>query len=139
MSPGWSRPELGFELASATTSVGVARRRIDRWLSAQGAAAELRDRVAVVVSELVTNAVEASADGFAVRADQPDAPGGVRLRVTNRAEPGAIPPRADWGADSLMAERGRGLAIVAHLCESVSVEHFGGRVVVTAVLGDRGA
>ena len=128
---------LVLHLDPDTSSVGEARRRIDAWMAERGGATELRDRVALVVSELVTNAIEASRDGVELCADRDARTGSVQVQVSNRAPAGAVPDRRDWGPDSLMAERGRGLAIVEALSESVSVDHLADTVVVTATLAPR--
>lgn len=74
----------------------------------RASAPDLVDDVAIVVSELVTNAVQAGARDVAVKLDAHHS--FVRIAVQDEAG-GAPVPQAGTSTD----EHGRGLSIVAHL------------------------
>jgi anti-sigma regulatory factor (Ser/Thr protein kinase) len=117
-----------------TAVVNGVRLDIDAWLIAQAADDDTRARAALVVSELVSNAVQAS-PGFpfdlsARRGDH----GLITLTVVNRADDAQIPPRSDWGPDDLLAPGGRGLAIIDSLCDAVAITSGDGNVAVEATL-----
>jgi anti-sigma regulatory factor (Ser/Thr protein kinase) len=127
---------FGRRYEGATAVVNGVRLDIDAWLSAQAADDDTRARAALVVSELVSNAVQASPSRpFYLRACRRDR-GAITLTVTNRAENAKIPPRCDWGPDDLLSPGGRGLAIVDSLCEEVTITSSSdGDVTVEATLG----
>lgn len=127
------------EFAGATATVASARAMVDDWLDRQRAPDELRERAALVVSELASNAVQASPQRpYEVRVGPDAAPGSVVIAVMNAAPVAAIPDRDDWGPDSPLAHRGRGLAIVDAVADAVAIDESGpGRVVVTARLSPR--
>jgi anti-sigma regulatory factor (Ser/Thr protein kinase) len=119
----------------ATAVVNGVRGDIDSWLLAQEADDDTRSRAALVVSELVSNAVQASPGrpfGLSARRIRSEA---ITLIVTNRTEKPRIPERSDWGPDDLLAPGGRGLAIVDSLCDDVAiVASATGEVTVEATL-----
>ena len=86
-----------------------------------------------MVSELATNAIQASPGanyGIRVSLDDDRC---VVLRVTSASERGRPPPRGAWGPATAFAIRGRGLMIVGELSDHVDVQQAGeGTVVVTA-------
>lgn len=118
-----------------TAVVNGVRLDIDAWLIAQAADDDTRARAALVVSELVSNAVQASPgrpfDLSARRARHET----ITVTVTNLAEDPQIPPRGDWRPDDVLAPGGRGLAIVDSLCDEVAITTLGdGHVTVEATL-----
>lgn len=123
----WSR-----RYRATTDTIAAARHDAAEWAEEVGADDVEVERIVLIVSELVSNAVEATEDHYdlALWATSDS----WRIRVTNRAAPGAIPPRDDWGPDDILSLRGRGLAIVETLASHVLVDHDGGRVVVTALM-----
>lgn len=105
----------------ATAVLNGVRADVDSWLIAQAADDDTRARAALVVSELVSNAVQASPGRpFDLRACRSHHEA-ITLVVTNRAENARIPPRSDWGPDDLLAPGGRGLSIVDSLCDHVAI------------------
>ncbi|MFI5621145.1 ATP-binding protein [Streptomyces sp. NPDC051567] len=98
--------------------VGEVRRVVDARLGCLGLGA-LRDSVLLVVSELVTNAVEHTADsgGGCVTVTQVSVRGGLRIEVRDEAH-----GHPQVRAPGLESERGRGL----HLVDLVTAE-LGGR------------
>lgn len=119
----------------ATSVVNGVRLDIDTWLRAQAADDDTRARAALVVSELVSNAVQASPGRpFHLHAHRRSATT-ITLTATNNAEADAIPPRGEWGPDDLLAPGGRGLAIVDSLCDEVAISSSAdGEVTVEATL-----
>ncbi|MEU6727902.1 ATP-binding protein [Nonomuraea wenchangensis] len=100
-------------LTRAAESSRRARETVAQWLT--DGPQEVRDDAALVVSELVTNAVRHVPGG--VRRDWVDVQlgfgrGFVRLEVT---DPGADTSAPCVGEDDLMAQSGRGLRLVAGL------------------------
>ena len=95
---------------------------------------DLVDRIRSVLSELCTNAVEAApGQWFEVEVALTD--DGVRCVVTNPGYLGALrPPGRLPEDDGALAARGRGLQIVEHLSNGVTVRQVGDRVVATATL-----
>jgi anti-sigma regulatory factor (Ser/Thr protein kinase) len=110
----------------------IARRDVLAWLSARGADNETMQRAALIVSELATNALQAS-PGHAYNvtiALVGDAC--AEISVRNHAN-GSLPPdRACWKLSDQSSLRGRGLAIVDSLSEDVAVRADSDEVVVSA-------
>ncbi|MER5707141.1 MULTISPECIES: ATP-binding protein [Streptomyces] len=110
---------FAFELPALTGSVARARRLAEERLILWGCGPDIRDTVALVVSELVTNAVVHTASGRVVcelREDEDT------LRIAVRDEGGAAGPRMrDCGEE----ERGRGLLIVDALCTAWGADRTG--------------
>lgn len=94
-------------------SVGVVRSEVSRELSAAGATPEAVDDAALVVSELVGNAVRhgRALPGGLLHACWDVAPGSVRVEVEDA---GDGPSRAPAAPDD-SAEGGRGLRLVQQL------------------------
>lgn len=117
----------------------TARRDVVDWLTAQDADVETKERAALIVSELCSNAIQNSM-GLTyvmevVRLEDHFATISVRNRPTAKLPP----PRELWrpvGDLSLkeLSLRGRGLAIVDSLSEDVTIEHLDDELVVTARL-----
>ncbi|MEU3610061.1 ATP-binding protein [Streptomyces sp. NPDC035033] len=113
------RHRFAFELPARTESVGRARRLTEERLILWGCGPEIRDTAALVVSELVTNAVLHTASGRIVCELRE---GATALRIAVRDEGGPAGPRIrDCGAE----ERGRGLLIVDALCAAWGAERTG--------------
>ncbi|MFC9706091.1 ATP-binding protein [Streptomyces sp. NPDC056943] len=110
---------FAFELPALTGSVARARRLAEERLILWGCGPDIRDTVALVVSELVTNAVVHTASDRVIcelREDEDT------LRIAVRDEGGAAGPRMrDCGEE----ERGRGLLIVDALCTAWGADRTG--------------
>ncbi|MEV4939404.1 ATP-binding protein [Streptomyces zaomyceticus] len=110
---------FAFELPALTGSVARARRLAEERLILWGCGPDIRDTVALVVSELVTNAVVHTASDRVVCEIRE---GEETLRIAVRDEGGAAGPRIrDCGED----ERGRGLLIVDALCSAWGADRTG--------------
>lgn len=113
-----------------TESIASARDDVAAWLADYGVGPGDCDRIVLAVSELVSNAVQASSEPIAVTT--PEAKGRtIRIEVTNTAAPGSVPDRDEWGPEEVLAARGRGLAIVEAVADRVHVTEESG--VVSAV------
>ena len=116
-----------------TSSLGPARRSVVEFLDRHGVGPDVVERAALVVSELTTNAVEASPGRdyrltVAVEADE------VIIQVRNQEPEQALPPRGRWGPSELLSARGRGLAIVDALADRLVIGRSDGSIEITAVI-----
>jgi anti-sigma regulatory factor (Ser/Thr protein kinase) len=112
-----------------------ARNDVIGWLELQGFNENLVDRAALVVSELATNAVQASpGSDYGVQLSL-DGDRSAIIAVTSHTDYEQPPPREHWGPPSRLAPRGRGLLIVGELAQDVAVDLSSrDTVVVTATL-----
>lgn len=119
---------LARSYSAVTGSLQPARSDVARSLAAVGAGSDVVDRASLVVSELATNAIEASPGGeFTVRVGRD---GAVAVIVVANPSSGRVPPRDRWTPDDVLARRGRGLAIVDAVADAVEVTTGGGQVSV---------
>ncbi|MGW6389196.1 ATP-binding protein [Streptomyces sp. NPDC055103] len=110
---------FAFELPALTSSVARARRLAEERLILWGCGPGIRETVALVVSELVTNAVVHTASGRVICELRE---GEDTLRIAVRDEGGPAGPRMrDCGEE----ERGRGLLIVDALCTAWGADRTG--------------
>lgn len=111
-----------------------ARQDVLAWLSARGAGDDARQRAALIVSELATNALEASPGRtYRIQVALVD-DDMATISVRNPAANGLPPDRDHWKLAEPSALRGRGLAIVDSLSEEVTIDSDSGDVIVTARL-----
>lgn len=115
----------------ATASIGSARTGVVSWLDGL-AVDDPRGDVALVVSELCSNAVEAAPDR-PFRVDGAIDGPKLTLRVTNQGSPDDIPAPNDTTPSHPLAARGRGLQIVAAVVDSFEVSAAPGHAVEVAV------
>jgi anti-sigma regulatory factor (Ser/Thr protein kinase) len=115
----------------------TVRRDVTEWLAELGADDETKERAALVVSELTSNAVQAAPGRtYNLQVTRLD-DGSAAISVRNRPIGSRPPARELWRPAPAtpprkLLPRGRGLAIVDSLSEDVTVEHLGDDVVVTA-------
>lgn len=126
------------EFAARTNTIAAARHFAMETVDVLGFDPEFGSRIALVVSELASNAVEASDDSYSVLIEPTD-DGDVVVVVTNRSDDPSLPDREQWGPDEPLATRGRGLGIVEHLAAGVAVEVDPPSVTITAVLSPDGS
>ena len=105
------------------------RSALRSWLQALGVVTDTVDRALVVLSELATNAIEASPDGSSIVVRWHAEGRALQITVEDRG-PGFAYAAAEPVDET--AERGRGLVIVDGLAESISVAHADGRTTVSA-------
>lgn len=125
----------GFGLPHSPVSAAIARQRLCSLLAAQSVSPDVLDDVALVVSELVGNAVR-HAKGLpagGLHVDWEIRPGVVEVAVTDGG--GSTVPRArNAGPD---AQGGRGLAIVDALADDWGTRQQGGVLTVWAAIKDQ--
>jgi anti-sigma regulatory factor (Ser/Thr protein kinase) len=125
---------LDREYDGTTSTLRVARNDVVECLRGHVPDEDIQERAQLVVSELATNAIQASpgvAYGLRISLG-PD--GSLIMAVTSATESDAPPPRNQWGPAHPVAVRGRGLLIVDKLTDEVDVEQTSGTIVVTARL-----
>jgi anti-sigma regulatory factor (Ser/Thr protein kinase) len=112
----------------------AARRDVVEWLSGCGADGATKERAALIVSELASNALQASPGSVyrvrLVRVDHDHA----AISVSNQSAGAGPPDREHWHPADAMSLSGRGLSIVDSLSMETTVEQRGAAVVVTAVV-----
>ena len=119
-----------------TATINQARLDLDSLLRANDLAA-VADDARLILSELVSNAIEAS-PGKNYRVVAMVESDVVQITVSNPSTV-ALPAPDDWAPESVLAPQGRGLFIVNALSEMVTVEQSDGLTVVSARLRfDRG-
>ena len=104
-----------------TVVLADAREAFGRWVGAEPALAELREEMLVVLSELLSNAINASRDpldAVAVRAWHEGAE--LVLEVTDPAS-AAFEPTSAWDYDDPLRPGGRGLIIVESLVDDIAI------------------
>ena len=124
---------LDREYDGTTSTLRGARNDVVEVLGTHLSEQDLLDRAELVVSELATNAIQASpGSAYSVHVSLA-ADGSVVLAITSYIERDGPPPRSAWGPASPQALRGRGLLIVNALTDEVDVRRSAaGTLVVTA-------
>ncbi|WP_314174653.1 ATP-binding protein [Streptomyces winkii] len=103
-----------LRLPAEDVSVPRARHAMDRWLGRRGASPDLREQAALVLSELVTNAVTHTDSAWIVCATSFSPYDGVRVEVHDDDTSSRAPQRRSPTAER---ESGRGLFIVETLAD----------------------
>jgi len=130
-----SQVVLDREYHGTTDTLRVARSEVGARLADRELSLDLRERAELVVSELASNAVQASPGApyrifVAIESDE-----SVVIALTSEASQGGPPPRAEWGPANVLAATGRGLLIVDELSDDVNVQRpTAGKIVVSARL-----
>jgi anti-sigma regulatory factor (Ser/Thr protein kinase) len=124
-----------FQMNPSAAELVALRRRVAGHQVMRQLPASAREEVLLLVSELVTNAVEAARPGSPITVDVALDHDGVNetvaVTVENFGPPFLLPPHPELPpADE---PRGRGLAIAAALADAVHSEHLGGRTRVVAI------
>ena len=122
--------DLNVVYVADTANVAPARAAVVDWLRAWSSDDDLLDEMAIVVSELFANAVDASPRGehhvlLRICRDV-DA---VVLEVTNRLDGGRVQPQR-WDLDDPLRGGGRGLLIVDSLVDSTEFDERPGETTV---------
>ena len=121
--------QLLFELDAEFAALGKLRDALRDWLVDANVAASPCEDLLLVATELCTNAIEATPDGEPVEVQLSlDGPV-LRLAVANVAGEPAGPQPSDLLHGSLQ-ERGRGLAIVRSLVDTIAMGTTDGRTIV---------
>jgi anti-sigma regulatory factor (Ser/Thr protein kinase) len=128
---------LQREYQGDLVTLRAARAAVIDWLAGLGADDDTRERAALIVSELSSNAIQAAPGRtYSLRVARLD-DGRAAISVRNHPTDSRPPARESWRHEPMtqlrnLLPRGRGLAIVDSLSEDVTVEHHGDDVVVTA-------
>lgn len=130
-----SESQLRRVYGGTSSTLRDARNDVVGWMEQHGLEEDLVERAALVLSELATNAVEASpGSDYSVQLSLADDRSAI-IAVTSHIEYEQPPPRDHWGPPSLLSLRGRGLLIVSELAQDVAVDlPSSDTVVVTATL-----
>lgn len=127
------RDQFARDYDGISSSLRDARKDVVGWLLDCGFDHDLQGRAALVVSELATNAVQASPGITYCVQLRRVGDRSATLVVTSHTNFQRPPPRQHWGPASPLAARGRGLMIVEQLADEVEVGlPSGDTVVVTA-------
>jgi anti-sigma regulatory factor (Ser/Thr protein kinase) len=121
--------QLILELAADFAALGRLRDQLRAWLADTEVTPTVRDDVLLVATELCTNAIEATADDEPVEVQVTTDGQSLRLSVANVAPSPGREPDGVLERGSLQ-ERGRGLAIVRSLVDTVVMTSDRGRTVV---------
>lgn len=126
--------ELRMELDPSIDEGFISsRERFAEWLDEHGVSGSDAEELSVVVSELMANAVAASADDDPIRLWARRAGARVWVEVTNRARRSfGFPPMPATPPDPL-GPSGRGLLIVDAFTDRVDAETLDGETRVSAV------
>jgi serine/threonine-protein kinase RsbW len=126
--------ELSLDIAPRFTSLADLRRHLRGWLAEGDVEANVVDDLLLVATELCSNAIEASVGedlvGIEVTIDGTT----IALSVSNAAQPTSTAASPPVEPDCLR-ERGRGLAIVRALVDTVEMASVDGRTVVRTTRG----
>lgn len=121
-----------LELSAEPASVPAARRFVRAALT-EVVAAEVAADLQLVVSELVTNAVQYGTESPIAVAVGYD-PGAAFVAVTNTsAVTSAVGPVSTWNISDVRQLDGRGLGIVRAIADDVSVERSDRQLTIKAV------
>ncbi|HSL56268.1 MAG TPA: ATP-binding protein [Acidimicrobiales bacterium] len=128
---GHGEVDLGVDVVARTDAVPAVRHLLACWLRDLQADRRLIDDMVLVVTELVTNAIEASTeDGSRVGVSAAAADHTIEIEVTDDGGGFELGPAV--GLPGPRSSRGRGLGIVNALCDHVEVRRDRGRTVVRA-------
>jgi serine/threonine-protein kinase RsbW len=115
-----SRPAAtAWTVSAESAAIGAAREHAVGWLAGAGAPSSVAHDAELVVSELVTNAVQASQPGAAIRIEVASSSSGWRISVSDGGGDFRLLPE-DRRTEPLSAG-GRGLRVVSRVASPPSV------------------
>lgn len=123
-----TRDQFAWRLDTGPGSIPSAREAFDAWLRRSTTDVELLEDMSVVVSELVSNALDGASPSdpdAEVRAEIDDQL--LHIVVSNRLPDGVAQIR-HWDLDDPLRGGGRGLMIVRAYTDSLAVDSTGGAV-----------
>ena len=122
--------DFAWRLGTGPGSIGAARQAFDAWLGQFATDAELLEDMSVVVSELVSNALDGGHPVEPEAEIRAEVDGDLlQLVVSNRLPDGMVDIR-HWDLDDPLRGGGRGLMIVRAYTDSLGVDSTGGTVSV---------
>lgn len=122
LSENHDQAALDRVYAGDAASLSTVRADVNRWLRHRGSNDDERSCAVLVVSEMASNAVQATPGSeyhVRMRAINDEV---VDIAVQNWCRRGSIPPRTRWSVSDERAVSGRGLSIVAALSQDVAVQ-----------------
>lgn len=124
---------LDLDVPARTDAIAAVRHAVAGHLTRRGVASTIVDDMELVASELLTNAIThahpiPTAPAVDIRVQLTD---DIEMIVANWGSVATIPPVGEWQCAPPFSLTGRGLGIVRRLCDTVRVEQFGGRAVIT--------
>lgn len=122
-----------IHLAPDFEVLAALRADLRAWLGRDGISDEIVDDLLLVATELATNAIEATPEEGEVWLEAVDDERSIRLRVANDRAADAVDVQAAPLDVGSLQERGRGLAIVRALVDTLSLTSAEGRTVVCTV------
>jgi len=129
---------MSWTYEATTACVAPARNDLTAWLEASSISPAPVSDVELIVSELVSNAVDAAPGReVTLAARLHSAVDRLEVSVSNDGSADQIGDPSEWAPDEVLAKRGRGLMIVAALSDEVQVTEQDERVTVTAVISTR--
>lgn len=133
---GTAPASLRLRCPPDSVDIRAARRQVDRFLRSRHVTDELLDRSLLVASELLTNALEASPTAASIALAVSATEGLVTVAVENICPlgPEAIAAIASVAMPPALADRGRGLPLVAAAAARLSFTFEPGVVRVSADL-----
>ncbi|MFP5321060.1 MAG: ATP-binding protein [Acidimicrobiia bacterium] len=121
--------DFSWRLGTDAGSIPAARHAFEVWLRAHAVVDDDVHDMAVVVSELASNAAIGSPAGATAQISATVSRGELRLEVSNEVDP----ERADvqhWDLEDPLRGGGRGLLIVRAYTDTMEVDSVGGTVTV---------
>ncbi|MDY7104305.1 MAG: ATP-binding protein [Actinomycetota bacterium] len=124
---------LAQHIDAEASSVSVARADARDALENAGIGRELVDDTLLVATELLANAVEHAPEGLIVFRMDVALGRWILVEVECAGSMDLLPELPNWGPDEPLAPRGRGLAIVDALSDSVAFSDVEGRLRIAAL------
>jgi anti-sigma regulatory factor (Ser/Thr protein kinase) len=121
--------QLRLHLPASPRALSSARSAVDRYLGERGVGAPDRADIALIVSELCTNAVEASPEGASLEVVVNAGAARVDIAVFDDG-PGFHLPAGRRGSQGVRPVRGRGLDVVRSLGGALTVSREADRTAV---------
>lgn len=129
-----TRRELGPVQVPTVADLAEIRERFVHWLTAVTTAGDGQiDDLAIVVSELGANAIQATPDGQ----PPPTIHGNIAdttLRIETCNHTDAQCPAKDWDPQDPLRPHGRGLLLVSALTDSVSVKARDSQIIISCAV-----
>jgi len=124
-------PTIEFDLEPSVAELAPARRRLRDWLEASSVDAHFVDELLVVAGELLSNGIDATpAGGVPVHFVGRNDGSSIHFEVSNHAGGTETWSGERPDLEDPLRDRGRGLAIVEALTDTIAVNSLDGRTVV---------
>jgi anti-sigma regulatory factor (Ser/Thr protein kinase) len=124
-----SRGRFAWPLPADASAIPAARHAFEAWLRENGASADDVHDMAVVLSELASNAALGAAPGTTAHIQAGVVGDSVELEVRNQVD-SVDTDALRWDLDDPLRGGGRGLLIVRAYTDTLEVDSAGGAVIV---------